>query len=74
MNKRFIRTVPGSHSTALGRLPSEQEDMPVISTFYGISILMFYFDDKRHYRPHIHAQYGGFEAVISINEGDVLER
>jgi len=47
--------------------------MPVISIFYGITILMFYFDDRRHYRPHIHAQYGEFEAVISIDDGDVLE-
>ena len=47
--------------------------MPVISTFYGIVILMFYFDDRRHHRPHIHAQYGESEAVVSINDGDVLE-
>jgi hypothetical protein len=47
--------------------------MPVISTFYGIVVLMFYFDNKRHYLPHIHAQYGEFEAVISISDGDVLE-
>lgn len=47
--------------------------MPVISTFYGIIILMFYFDNKRHYRPHIHAQYGEFEAIISIDDGEVLE-
>ena len=40
--------------------------------FYGIIILMFYFDDKKHNRPHIHAQYGEFEAVISIDEGVIL--
>ncbi len=33
---------------------------------------MFYFDDKKHNRPHIHAQYGEFEAVISIDEGSIL--
>ena len=47
--------------------------MPVISTFYGIVILMFYLDNKRHYRSHVHAQYGEFEAVIAIDNGDVLE-
>lgn len=47
--------------------------MPVISTFYGIIILMFYFDDRKHHRPHIHAQYGEFEAIISTDDGDVLE-
>ncbi len=47
--------------------------MPVISTFYGMVVLMFYFDNKKHNRPHIHVQYGEFEVVLSINEGDVLE-
>ncbi|MBI4289056.1 MAG: DUF4160 domain-containing protein [Chloroflexi bacterium] len=47
--------------------------MPVISSFYGIVILMFYLDNKKRYRPHVHAQYGEFAAVISIDEGDVLE-
>lgn len=47
--------------------------MPVISTFYGIIILLFYFDNRKHRRPHIHAQYGEFEAVISIDDGEVLE-
>jgi hypothetical protein len=49
------------------------EEMPVISAFYGVTILMFYFDDRRHRLPHIHAQYGEFEAVISVDDGDVLE-
>ncbi|MBM4055142.1 MAG: DUF4160 domain-containing protein [Planctomycetes bacterium] len=33
--------------------------MPTISMFYGIIIYMFFFDDKKHHRPHIHANYGG---------------
>ncbi len=47
--------------------------MPVISMFYGIIILMFFFDNKKHHRPHIHAQYGEHEAVIAIDDGEVLE-
>ena len=47
--------------------------MPVISMFYGIIILMFYFDNKKHHRPHIHSQYGEHEAVIAIDTGEVLE-
>ena len=31
--------------------------MPVISMFHGIMILMFYFGNKNHSLPHIHAQY-----------------
>ncbi len=47
--------------------------MPVISLFYGIIILMFYFDNKKHHLPHIHAQYGEHEAIIGIDDGEVLE-
>lgn len=35
--------------------------------------MMFYVDDKRHHRPHIHAQYAEYEALIAIDNGDVLE-
>ena len=47
--------------------------MPTISMFYGIIIYMYFFDDQRHYLPHIHAHYGEESAVVSIAEGDVLE-
>ena len=26
--------------------------------FYGILILMYFYDNKKHSRPHIHAEYG----------------
>jgi len=47
--------------------------MPVISTFYGIVILMYYFDDRRHHMPDIHIEYGGEVAVLTIPEGEVIE-
>jgi hypothetical protein len=47
--------------------------MPVISMFYGVIVLMYYFDNKKHHLPHVHAQYGEEEAVISIPEGNVIE-
>ena len=47
--------------------------MPTISMFYGIIILMFYFDNKKHYRPHIHTQYGEYMAIVAIDDGTVLE-
>ena len=37
--------------------------MPTISSFFGISIRMFYDD---HAPPHFHAGYAGDEAVIEI--------
>jgi hypothetical protein len=33
---------------------------------------MFHFDNKKHHRPHIHAQYGEHEALIAIDDGDIL--
>ena len=47
--------------------------MPVISMFYGVIVLMYYFDNRQHHLPHIHVQYGDDEAVITIPEGEVLE-
>ena len=46
--------------------------MPAISMFYGIIIYMYYFDNKKHNRPHIHAHFGEYEAVIAIDDGEVL--
>jgi hypothetical protein len=47
--------------------------MPVISMFYGIIVLMYYFDNRRHHQPHIHVQCSDEEAVISIPDGNVIE-
>ena len=47
--------------------------MPTISMFYGMLVLMFYRDNRRHHLPHIHVRYQGEEAVISIPDGDVLD-
>jgi len=47
--------------------------MPVISMFYGVIVMMYYFDNRRHHAPHIHVQYSDEEAVISIPDGDVIE-
>ncbi len=43
--------------------------MPVISMFYGVIVLMYYFDNRQHHLPHIHVRYGDEEAVITIPEG-----
>ena len=47
--------------------------MPTISMFYGIIVSLYFLDDRRHHRPHIHAKYQNDEAVIAIPEGEVLE-
>ena len=46
--------------------------MPVISDFYGIVIFLYYYDKGQHNRPHIHARHAEFEAVIAIDNGDIL--
>ena len=43
--------------------------MPIISTFFGIIIRMF-FDD--HAPPHFHAEYQGQDALVDFN-GTILE-
>jgi hypothetical protein len=44
--------------------------MPTISIFFGIIIRMF-FDD--HFPPHFHAEYGEYNAKISIDTLEILE-
>ena len=47
--------------------------MPLISSFYGVLIYMYFMDTKQHHTPHIHATYQGFEAVFSIDAADLLD-
>ena len=47
--------------------------MPLISMFYGVLVYMYYFDNKQHKMPHIHAKYQGEESVFSIETGEILE-
>ncbi len=46
--------------------------MPTISMFYGILILMYFYDNKKHCLPHIHAEYGEYVATVAIDDGLVL--
>lgn len=34
---------------------------------------MYFLDNRRHNRPHIHARYQNDEAVFAIPDGEVLE-
>ena len=47
--------------------------MPTISMFYGILVLMFFRDNRRHHCAHIHVRYQGDEAAIAIDDGSILE-
>lgn len=46
--------------------------MPVISMFYGIIVSLYFFDNKEHKMPHIHARYQDEEAVLGIPDGIVF--
>jgi hypothetical protein len=41
--------------------------------FYGLIITMYFFDNKKHHLPHIHARCQDQEAVFSIPDGKLLE-
>jgi hypothetical protein len=43
--------------------------MPIISFFFGIYIRMYHDD---HPPPHVHAEYQGHEAFVSIATGNVI--
>jgi hypothetical protein len=47
--------------------------MPVISMFYGIIVMMYFFDTDKHHLPHIHIKYGEFTCVISIADSELLQ-
>lgn len=44
--------------------------MPTLSIFFGIVVRMWHDD---HPPPHIHVEYQGFEALVNIATGDVVE-
>jgi hypothetical protein len=47
--------------------------MPTISTFYGVIVSLYFMDNRRHHRPHIHVRYQDDEAVVAIDDSEVLE-
>ena len=40
--------------------------MPTISIFYGIQIMMYFYDYGKHNAPHIHAEYQDEEAEAVV--------
>ena len=47
--------------------------MPVISMFYGVIVMMYFFDTERHHLPHIHVKYAELTAVIDLENFQVIE-
>lgn len=46
--------------------------MPELCRFLGIIIKMYFNDITKHNKPHFHAEYGEYKAVIGI-DGELIE-
>ena len=46
--------------------------VPRISEFFGIAVYLYWTETGRHNAPHFHARYGGYEAVFSIPDAELL--
>ncbi len=46
--------------------------MPTLSIFFGIIIYMYKENGGKHNLPHIHAEYGEYEAVFDL-DGNKIE-
>ena len=47
--------------------------MPLICSFYGVQVYLYWLDTRQHHLPHVHAIYAGDEAVFAIDSGEVLD-
>lgn len=47
--------------------------MPIISVFYGLTIYMYFLDNRRHKLPHIHVNCDGEDVVVEIPTGTIIE-
>ena len=45
--------------------------MPLINSFYGVLIYLYWLGTRQHHLPHIHAKYAGDEAVFGIEAAEV---
>jgi Domain of unknown function (DUF4160) len=44
--------------------------MPIISSFFGIYVRMYFAD---HSPPHVHVEYQGQEALVAISDGSIVQ-
>ncbi len=47
--------------------------MPTIRMFYGIMVIIYYYDNKQHALPHIHVRYQDAKAIFAIENAEMLE-
>ncbi|HHT9142325.1 MAG TPA: DUF4160 domain-containing protein [Candidatus Wujingus californicus] len=71
-NKLFQWTAKYA-ATEFYRYKYKEINMPTISMFFGIVVSLYFIDNRKHKRPHIHVKYQDSEAVISIPNGELLD-
>lgn len=63
---------PETMTVLCGKSSTEREKkpktIPTISMFYGTLILMYSYNNKKHNRPHIYAEYGEYEVSIAFKK------
>ena len=47
--------------------------MPILSMFYGVLVYMYAYDNRKHHRAHVHVEYAEFNAVVAIDDDEILE-
>ena len=41
--------------------------------FYGVLVYMYADDNRKHHRAHVCVEYAEFNAVVAIDDGEILE-
>ena len=41
--------------------------------FYGVLVYMYADDNRKHHRAHVYVEYAEFNAVVAIDDGEILE-
>lgn len=49
----------------------EVNNLPIISQFYGIIVMMF-FEGERHHIPHIHIDYAEYSCIFDF-DGNIIK-
>ncbi len=40
--------------------------------FYGVVIYLYFYDNREHNKPHIHAEYANYKAVFAIEDAELI--
>ena len=49
----------------------KENNMPIISSFYGIIVRMYFNDNEQQHKPHFHVKYSEYEASFDF-DGNII--